>query len=215
MKLNKYQAAKAAGISRTTLDRHIKDGKISVGKDGTGKTVIDVAELERVYNEVDTDSTSQNVAGEQSETSNDNKAVHLELEILREYLDRMESDRDRERRQLENVIDERGDHHRAQAEADEQRGRKGRDEAEQGETDGEGGRDLCLGPAEFQLQGDEHHADRAHGAGRDEGGEEGHEGDDPGIVDAEAREETDDRVGRTGGGEASHVLAFCGLFGRA
>ena len=103
MKLNKYQAAKAAGISRTTLDRHIKEGKISVGKDGTGKTVIDVAELERVYNEVDTDSTSQNVAGEQSETSNDNKAVHLELEILREYLDRMESDRDRERRQLETV----------------------------------------------------------------------------------------------------------------
>ena len=120
MKLNKYQAAKAAGISRTTLDRHIKEGKISVGKDGTGKTVIDVAELERVYNEVDTDSTSQNVAGEQSETSNDNKAVHLELEILREYLDRMESDRDRERRQLENVIDDLRkdrDHWRQQATA--------------------------------------------------------------------------------------------------
>ncbi|MCB0627753.1 MAG: hypothetical protein KDC43_28470 [Saprospiraceae bacterium] len=120
MKLNKYQAAKAAGISRTTLDRHIKEGKISVGKDGTGKTVIDVAELERVYNEVDTDSTSQNVAGEQSETSNDNKAVHLELEILREYLDRMESDRDRERRQLENVIEDLRkdrDHWRQQATA--------------------------------------------------------------------------------------------------
>ncbi len=120
MKLNKYQAAKAAGISRTTLDRHIKEGKISVGKDGTGKTVIDVAELERVYSEVDTDSTSQNVAGEQSETSNDNKAVHLELEILREYLDRMESDRDRERRQLENVIEDLRkdrDHWRQQATA--------------------------------------------------------------------------------------------------
>ncbi len=120
MKLNKYQAAKAAGISRTTLDRHIKEGKISVGKDGTGKTVIDVAELERVYNEVDTDSTSQNVAGEQSETSNDNKAVHLELEILREYLDRMESDRDRERRQLETVIEDLRkdrDHWRQQATA--------------------------------------------------------------------------------------------------
>ena len=120
MKLNKYQAAKAAGISRTTLDRHIKEGKISVGKDGTGKTVIDVAELERVYNEVDTDSTSQNVAGEQSETSNDNKTVHLELEILREYLDRMESDRNRERRQLETVIDDLRkdrDHWRQQATA--------------------------------------------------------------------------------------------------
>ena len=120
MKLNKYQAAKAAGISRTTLDRHIKEGKISVGKDGAGKTVIDVAELERVYNEVDIDSTSQNVAGEQSETSNDNKAVHLELEILREYLGRMESDRERERCQLENVIDDLRkdrDHWRQQATA--------------------------------------------------------------------------------------------------
>ena len=120
MKLNKYQAAKAVGISRTTLDRHIKEGKISVGKDGTGKTVIDVAELERVYNEVDTDSTSQNVAGEQSETSNDNKTVHLELEILREYLDRMESDRSRERRQLENGIEDLRkdrDHWRQQATA--------------------------------------------------------------------------------------------------
>ena len=120
MKLNKYQAAKAARISRTTLDRHIKEGKISVGKDGTGKTVIDVAELERVYNEVDTDSTSQNVAGEQSETSNDNKTVHLELEILREYLDRMESDRDRERRQLETGIEDLRkdrDHWRQQATA--------------------------------------------------------------------------------------------------
>lgn len=120
MKLNKYQAAKAAGISRTTLDRHIKEGKISVDRDGTGKTVIDVAELERVYSEVDMDNTSQNVAGEQSKTSNDNKAVHLELEILHEYLDRMESDRDRERRQLENVIEDLRkdrDHWRQQATA--------------------------------------------------------------------------------------------------
>lgn len=104
MKLNKYQAAKAAGISRTTLDRHIKEGKLSVGKDGTGKIVIDVAELERVYNEVDINGTSQNVSGEQNDTSNDNKAVQPELEILREYLDRLEADRERERCQLESVI---------------------------------------------------------------------------------------------------------------
>ena len=120
MKLNKYQAAKAARISRTTLDRHIKEGKISVGKDGTGKIVIDVAELERVYNEVDINGTSQNVADEQNETSNDNKTVHPELEILREYLDRMENDRERERGQLESVIEDLRkdrDHWRQQATA--------------------------------------------------------------------------------------------------
>lgn len=120
MKLNKYQAAKAARISRTTLDRHIKEGKISVGKDGTGKIVIDVAELERVYNEVDIDGTSQNVAGEQNDTSNDNRVVHVELEILREHLDRMENDRERERGQLESVIEDLRkdrDHWRQQATA--------------------------------------------------------------------------------------------------
>ena len=120
MKLNKYQAAKAVRISRTTLDRHIKEGKISVGKDGTGKIVIDVAELERVYNEVDIDGTSQNVVSEQKETSNDNRTVHVELEILREYLDRMENDRERERGQLESVIEDLRkdrDHWRQQATA--------------------------------------------------------------------------------------------------
>ena len=79
MKLNKYQAAKAAGISRTTLDRHIKEGKLSVSKDGTGKSVIDIAELERVYNEVDINGTSQSVSSEQNDTSNDNKTVQPEL----------------------------------------------------------------------------------------------------------------------------------------
>jgi len=104
MKLNKYQAAKAAGISRTTLDRHIKEGKLSVSKDGTGKSVIDIAELERVYNGVDINGTSQHVSSEQNDTSNDNKTVQPELEILREYLDRLETDRERERCQLEGVI---------------------------------------------------------------------------------------------------------------
>lgn len=120
MKLNKYQAAKAARISRTTLDRHIKEGKVSVGKDGAGKIVIDVAELERVYSEVDINGTSQNVLGEQNETSNDNRGVRAELEVLRESLDRMETDRERERRQLESVIDDLRqdrDHWRQQATA--------------------------------------------------------------------------------------------------
>ena len=48
-KHNLTQAAKLAGISRSTIMRHISDGKISkeIGKDG--KPCVDTAEIERVY----------------------------------------------------------------------------------------------------------------------------------------------------------------------
>ena len=120
MKLNKYQAAKAVGISRTTLDRHIKEGKLSAGKDGTGKIVIDLAELERVYRTVDSSGTSKTVSTGQSETSNGNQPVQPELEIWRDYLDRLEGDRNRERQQMESVIEDLRkdrDHWRQQATA--------------------------------------------------------------------------------------------------
>lgn len=47
---NLTQAAKLAGISRSTIMRHISEGKVSkaLGKDG--KPYIETSELERVYN---------------------------------------------------------------------------------------------------------------------------------------------------------------------
>jgi predicted site-specific integrase-resolvase len=50
-------AARAAGVDRATLYRHIKAGKLSLSRDEKGKRGVDAAELARVFPEV-----SQSVA---------------------------------------------------------------------------------------------------------------------------------------------------------
>jgi predicted site-specific integrase-resolvase len=50
-KLNKYQAHKVTGRSRNTIDKYIKDGKLSAEVDEHGSTVIDTSELTRVFGE--------------------------------------------------------------------------------------------------------------------------------------------------------------------
>ncbi len=50
--LNLTQAAKAAGIARGTLYKHIQEGKISCQLDDKGKRVIDTSELMRVYGDI-------------------------------------------------------------------------------------------------------------------------------------------------------------------
>ncbi len=57
-KLNITQAAKAVKKHRATLQRHIKDGTLTVEKDGTDNPVIDVSELQRVYGKVHIQSDS-------------------------------------------------------------------------------------------------------------------------------------------------------------
>jgi predicted site-specific integrase-resolvase len=60
-KLTITESAKAAGIGRATLYRHIKEGKISCEIDKKGQKVIDTAELIRVYGEIrDTETSHEN-----------------------------------------------------------------------------------------------------------------------------------------------------------
>ena len=49
MKLNISQAAEAANVTRATIRKHIKTGKLSAIVEDDRRRVIDVAELERVY----------------------------------------------------------------------------------------------------------------------------------------------------------------------
>ncbi|OVZ96715.1 MULTISPECIES: hypothetical protein [Enterobacter] len=51
--LNLSQAAQAAGITRRTLYNHVKQGKVTVSRDGKNNPVVDVSELIRVYGNVD------------------------------------------------------------------------------------------------------------------------------------------------------------------
>jgi hypothetical protein len=49
MKYTLTEGATACGISRTTLFRAIKSGKVSAGRDANGNFIIEPAELHRVY----------------------------------------------------------------------------------------------------------------------------------------------------------------------
>ena len=118
MELNKFQAAKAAGISRTTLDRHIKQGKVSTRKDGRNRVVIDLVELERVYTKLNTDTLCCAATNEQSKTVNLDSVLQQEINALRERLADLETERTRERHQLQEAINdlrEDRDHWREQA----------------------------------------------------------------------------------------------------
>jgi hypothetical protein len=108
-RLNVSRAAKAAGVARSTLNKHIEDGKVSVTRDATGKPFVDIAELERVYGRVDMAALSESVAGGQSETPENRRpdtALQQEVALLRERLAMIEMMHETERRLLSERIEE-------------------------------------------------------------------------------------------------------------
>jgi excisionase family DNA binding protein len=113
------EAAKATGMSKATISKAIKNGRISASKDETGTFKIDPSELHRVY--PPTVSTEQretlNVAA--SEHSNDSLVRELQarLEAAQEriadkdsVIDDLREDRDRWRQQATALLE---DHRRA------------------------------------------------------------------------------------------------------
>lgn len=94
------QAAKATGISKPTLSRAIKSGKLSGQKQLDGSFLIDSAELHRVYPlVVATSNGNGNGNMEQSEIPRNPSSLQAQIETLRE-------ERDRERQQLQATIDD-------------------------------------------------------------------------------------------------------------
>ena len=92
------QASKATGISKPTLSRAIKNGKLSGQKQPDGSFLIDPAELHRVYPlVVATSNDNRNM--EHHETPKNPNALQAQLETLRE-------ERDRERQQLQATIED-------------------------------------------------------------------------------------------------------------
>ena len=78
------EAARRVGIARSTLLRHIKNGKISkvIGKDG--KPSLDTSELLRVYGDLkisDTDDTSDALHKNRSVLQDDTGDRHTEKDI--------------------------------------------------------------------------------------------------------------------------------------
>jgi excisionase family DNA binding protein len=105
------QAAKATGISKPTLSRAIKSGRLSAQKQEDGSFLIDPAELHRVYPPVTT-TGDNNGNVKQSETPRNPETLHVQLAAMRE-------ERERERQQLQATIDDL--RRRLDAEAEERR----------------------------------------------------------------------------------------------
>lgn len=95
--VNLTQGAKLAGVSRSTLNRHIKEGKLSKGIGPDGKPCVETSELQRVYNTLSHAETPRDVSviqhGTVLETA-EIKALRIELEATKERLDEMRQDRD-------------------------------------------------------------------------------------------------------------------------
>lgn len=105
MKLSASKAAKETGKSIPTITRAIKSGKLSAEKQPDGGYLIDAAELFRVFDPVTSEGNeTPSMLG--IETPLSDRALQGELETLRERLRMTEAERDRERLQLTDQIDD-------------------------------------------------------------------------------------------------------------
>ena len=104
------EAAKATGKSKPTIQRAIKNGRISAKKNDNGTYVIDPAELHRVFDPVTVNSNGNGTMKQSvtsSVTSNDNDMLQREIEVLREQLNREHETVKDLRQRLDETNDER------------------------------------------------------------------------------------------------------------
>ena len=117
-KLSLKQAAEFAGVTKPTVLKHIKAGKVSAQKDTEGRWWFDVAELVRVYGEPETGNASGTGSGNTSFTSWDHPylqqetaAQQLLLGELRRQLSELKQERERERDELRRWLEREQDRH--------------------------------------------------------------------------------------------------------
>jgi excisionase family DNA binding protein len=98
------EAAKMANVSRDTFYRHIDEKKISIKDAGTKRPKVDVSELVRVYGDKLT--PLEEIKG-RGKIANDTSAPDLSSEnaLLKEKLQMLEAERERERRQQTEQIE--------------------------------------------------------------------------------------------------------------
>lgn len=103
--LNLSECAKRVGISRVTIGRHIKSGKVSVVRDTRGKKGIQVSELIRVYgelkHEVDSDVTKNGTSHDDAEI---HKRCDMIIQELKHRIRMLEENEDYLKRMLEQSL---------------------------------------------------------------------------------------------------------------
>jgi len=95
------EAARQAGVSKATIHRHIKAGKLSAVRKDDGSYSIDPAELFRVYPPTKRDET---VSVRHSETAINTVETDREIAWLRERIEELKQDRDAWRQQAERLL---------------------------------------------------------------------------------------------------------------
>jgi len=99
-------AHRITGKSRTTLQRHLKSGKLSCTEDIEGNRLIDASELMRVYGEeCDFSGVEQIVKNSDTREEGSPATVHHRLNSVQQQLDTVYEERGREREQLQSQID--------------------------------------------------------------------------------------------------------------
>ena len=112
-KLTQAQAARAAGVTRTSIWRAVRRGRLSAERMNDGSLRIDASELLRVYPQADlarVANGSDNRTGARSRderTVASDAAAHGELDALRAFIDELKRDKERLQRELEASADER------------------------------------------------------------------------------------------------------------
>src|SRR5512144_964496 len=86
------QAARAANVSKTTIQRAIKSGRLSASRQENGSYVIDPAELHRAFPGVSRD-RDRDGEMKQSVTVNATGELRVEIEMLREQLAMLKDER--------------------------------------------------------------------------------------------------------------------------
>ena len=102
MELSATQAAKKVGKSVPTITRAIKSGKLTAKPRDKGGWIIEASELFRVWPAIpnESDVTPPKL---QRETPNETSALQREVELLREMLDEVKTDRDNWREQANKI----------------------------------------------------------------------------------------------------------------
>lgn len=106
-KLSLNKAAKEASVAKSTLLEALNSGRMSAEKNEKGHWQIDPAELFRVFPK--SSSTEQEkpkpTPVENPQKTSQNSALEVEVKMLREQIDRMDTERARERAQFTDQIE--------------------------------------------------------------------------------------------------------------
>lgn len=106
MKYTLGQAAKEAKVGKSTLSRALNEGRLSGDKQDDGSWQIDASELGRWLEGYRSKGTPQIEAATPVQSEGNAPALQTQIDALRKALDTQEAERERERRQLQDRIDD-------------------------------------------------------------------------------------------------------------